>query len=56
MITRNDLNADAFDRMIRNDLIESRDMLEDDCDDRPELLAAFNVVIAYYSPPESYKE
>lgn len=60
MITRNDFNADAFDLMIRNALIEQLedfvDTMNDDSIRDTTLVDAFKRVIAYNSVPGTYED
>lgn len=56
MISRSDLNAESFDLLIRNDLIESLSFLEQDEPERKEMIEAFKKVIAYYSVPGTYED
>jgi len=57
MITRSDLNEEAFDKLIRDELIDQLTGLETDglMEERDKLIEAFNIVIAYNSVPGTYK-
>ena len=60
MITRSDFNEDAFDALIRNELIDQLANLEfssnDDSIRDAKLIEAFKRVIAYNSVPGEYME
>ena len=60
MITRSDFNEDAFDALIRNELIDQLANLEfssnDDSIRDAKLIEAFKRVIAYNSVPGSYQD
>lgn len=57
MITRNDFNAESFEKLIRDELVEQANCLELDADaSNWKLREAFNRVIAYYSVPGTYKD
>lgn len=59
MITRSDLNEEAFDQLIRLELIDQLAGIEMDGLEesfvRAKLIEAFNIVIAYNSIPGTYK-
>ena len=56
MITRNDFNEHAFDKMIRNELIEQLVDVEMDADaSNWKLREAFKRVIAYNSVPGEFE-
>jgi len=60
MISRSDFNEDAFDALIRNELIDQLANLEfssnDDSIRDAKLIEAFKRVIAYNSVPGEYME
>ena len=54
MITRSDLNEEAFELLIRNELIEQLVELESDDTSPPQLVEAFRYVVAYNSVPGDF--
>ena len=60
MISRSDFNEDAFDALVRNELIDQLANLEfssnDDSIRDAKLIEAFKRVIAYNSVPGSYQD
>jgi len=60
MISRSDLNEDAFEQLIRNELIDQLTGLEFSSDEDSirdtKLIEAFKHVIAYNSVPGTYED